>query len=126
MIKKKIITKISKGLGNQLFMYANSYALSEKFDLDFYIDPLSGYYKKKEVYHFCSVTTRKRKIIKNNGTKTFLLKWGFNPRFFRKYYLKGVGNIEYSGPVNNYKVGLNMMLDLLINKLKFFYHKVLS
>jgi len=79
-----------------------------------------------KVYHFGSITTRKREIIKNNGTKKFLLKWGFNPRFFRKYYLKGVGNIEYSGPVNNYKVGLNMMLDLLINKLKFFYHKVLS
>ena len=25
-------------------------------------------------------------VIKNNGTKKFLLKWGFNPRFFRKYY----------------------------------------
>jgi len=52
MIKKKIIAKISEGLGNQLFMYANSYALSKKFDLDFYIDTLSGYYKKKEVYNY--------------------------------------------------------------------------
>jgi len=51
-MKKKIITKISEGLGNQFFMYANSFALSKKFDLDFYIDPLSGYYKKKEVYNF--------------------------------------------------------------------------
>ena len=51
-MKKKIITKISEGLGNQFFMYANSFALSKKFDLDFYIDPLSGYYKKKEVRNF--------------------------------------------------------------------------
>ena len=80
---------------------------------------------KFKVYHFGSVTTRKRKIIKNDGTKTFLLKWGFNPRFFRKYYLKGDGKIEYSGPVDNHKVSLNMMVDLLINKLKLLYYKIL-
>ena len=80
---------------------------------------------KFKVYHFGSITTRKRKIIKNDGTKTFLLKWGFNPRFFRKYYLKGDGKIEYSGPVDDHKVGLNMMVDLLINKLKFLYYKIL-
>ena len=46
-MNKKIITKISEGLGNQLFMYANSYAISKKNNLDFYIDPFSGYYQKK-------------------------------------------------------------------------------
>ena len=51
-MKKKIITKISEGLGNQLFMYANSYAISKKNNLDFYIDPLSGYYQKKHNYKF--------------------------------------------------------------------------
>ena len=45
-MKKKIIVKISEGLGNQLFMYANAYAISKKFNIDFYIDPYSGYYKK--------------------------------------------------------------------------------
>ncbi len=50
-MKKKIITKISEGLGNQLFMYAHSYALSKKFDLEFYIDPYSGYFKKN-VYQY--------------------------------------------------------------------------
>ena len=29
-MKKKIITKISEGLGNQLFMYACAFALSKK------------------------------------------------------------------------------------------------
>ena len=46
-MKKKIITKISEGLGNQLFMYANSYAISKTNNLDFYIDPFSGYYQRK-------------------------------------------------------------------------------
>ena len=48
-MNKKIITKISEGLGNQLFMYANSYAISKKNNLDFYIDPFSGYYQKNTI-----------------------------------------------------------------------------
>ena len=51
-MKKKIITKISEGLGNQLFMYANSYSLCKKNNFDHYIDTLSGYYQKKHIYDF--------------------------------------------------------------------------
>ena len=40
-----IIAKISEGLGNQLFMYANAYTISRKFDLNLCLDPYSGYYK---------------------------------------------------------------------------------
>ena len=39
---------------------------------------------KFKVYHFNSITTRNNKILLNNGTKQFLFKYGFNPRFFRK------------------------------------------
>jgi len=51
-MKKIVVTKISEGLGNQLFMYANSYSLSKKNDLNFLIDPFSGYYQKKHLYNF--------------------------------------------------------------------------
>ena len=51
-MKKKIIAKISEGLGNQLFMYANSYSLCKKNNFDHYIDTLSGYYQKKHIYNF--------------------------------------------------------------------------
>ena len=41
----------------------------------------------------------------NNGTKTFLLKYGFNPRFFRKYYLKGNNSIiPYNGSLGDPKL----------------------
>ena len=40
-----IIAKISEGLGNQLFMYANAYAISKKFNFKLCLDPYSGYYK---------------------------------------------------------------------------------
>ena len=51
-MRKKIITKISEGLGNQLFMYANSYSLCKKNNFDHYIDTLSGYYQKKHIYDY--------------------------------------------------------------------------
>ena len=51
-MRKKIITKISEGLGNQLFMYANSYSLSKRNNFDHYIDILSGYYQKKHIHNF--------------------------------------------------------------------------
>ena len=51
-MKKKIIAKISEGLGNQLFMYANSYSLCKKNNFDHYIDTLSGYYHNKNMYDF--------------------------------------------------------------------------
>ena len=51
-----------------------------------------------KVYHFNSKTTRNSKITLNNGTKTFLFKYGFSPRFFRKHYLRGnISIIPYIG-----------------------------
>ena len=47
-----MITKISEGLGNQLFMYAHAYALSKSHSMDFYIDPYSGYYQKNIITCF--------------------------------------------------------------------------
>ena len=44
-MERIIIAKISEGLGNQLFMYANAYAISKKFDFNLCLDPYSGYYK---------------------------------------------------------------------------------
>ena len=81
---------------------------------------------KIKVYHFSSITTRKRNISLNNGTRTFLLKYGFNPRFFRKYYLQGDGFNLYKGKLNETKITFNMFHSLIVNKLKYFYFKVFS
>ena len=81
---------------------------------------------KFKVYHFGSITTRKSNIKLNNGTKTFLLKFGFNPRFFRKYYLKGEKVQIYKGPLKNPSFSFDILYDLIINKLKFLYYFVVS
>ena len=47
MTNKRLTVEIAEGLGNQLFMYANAYALSKKLGYDLLIDNTSGYSKKK-------------------------------------------------------------------------------
>ena len=79
---------------------------------------------KFKVYHFNSITTRNDKIVLNNGTRTFLSKYGFNPKFFRKHYLKGNNSvIPFKGRLNNPKKNFSMLLDLTINKIKYTINK---
>ena len=43
------------------------------------------------VYHFSSLTTRKKNNLPmNRGDVTFLKKWGFTHKFFKKHYLKSI------------------------------------
>ena len=72
----------------------------------------------------CNSLFDKKNVIKNNGTKKFLLKYGFNPKFFRKYYLNGGADSIYDGPLNEPQDSLIKSIDLLINKIKFFYYKM--
>ena len=46
---KKIIVRIAEGLGNQLFMYANSLSLSRKINYNLFIDNESGYFQKMKL-----------------------------------------------------------------------------
>ena len=82
---------------------------------------------KFKVYHFNSLTTRNDKVKLNNGTKTFLLKYGFNPKFFRKYYLQGNNSIiPYKGLLNEPKYNILMFYELIINKIKYLFYKIIS
>ena len=70
-----------------------------------------------KVYHFGSISMRKKKNLrKNNGTKTFLKKWGITPKFFFKYYLKT--GYKYDGPLKNPKKSLSYFIGLMICKIK--------
>ncbi len=70
-----------------------------------------------KIYHFSSITSRKKKdIFQNKGDKTFLKKWGITTKFFKKHYLKS--KTKYDGPLKEPKITLNYLLELFICKIK--------
>ena len=70
-----------------------------------------------KVYHFSSLTTRKKKnFIQNKGDKTFLKKWGITTKFFKKHYLKS--KTKYDGTLNEPKVSIGYIIGLLSCKIK--------
>ena len=73
-----------------------------------------------KVYHFGSLTTRKKKnFIQNRGDKTFLKKWGITTKFFKKYYLKS--KTKYNGPLSEPKI--TTWQDM---KISFFIYAMIS
>ena len=78
-----------------------------------------------KVYHFGSLTTRKKKdVLRNNGKKTFLIKWGITIEFFTKYYLKR-GEI-FSSQLDDFTLSYKNIFPFFICKLKYFFLKKLS
>ena len=73
-----------------------------------------------KIYHFASLTTRKNlKVIQNRGDNTFLKKWGFTIKFFKKYYMRT--NTKYKGPLSEPNKNILFYLNLLGCKIKLFY-----
>lgn len=103
--------------------------LSEEFDPGFGSDPDLNMKLWKEgvrlfkgvnafkVYHFGSITLRKKKdFIANKGSRTFLKKWGITVNFFKKHYLK-TGQ-QFKGPLQEPSKNIFYYFDLLVCKLK--------
>jgi len=70
------------------------------------------------LYHFGSITARKNtKINRNDGKKTFLLKWKFTVEFFVKHYLRRGG--EFYGPLKEPTKNLSYYFDYMVSKIKY-------
>ena len=74
------------------------------------------------VYHFSSVSLRNKAW--NNGAKTFLLKWGFSIKFFKKHYLRSAK--KYEGSLKDPIKNISYYIDLFITKLKYSYSLFIS
>ena len=82
-----------------------------------------------KVYHFGSISLRKKKDLNvNNGTRTFLKKWQITPTFFTKYYLRGGQFLDnkiickkYEGPVDEPVKSFNYFKDLMKCKIKLLF-----
>tara|TARA_Y100000590_G_scaffold236736_1_gene266476 strand:+ start:860 stop:1696 length:837 start_codon:yes stop_codon:yes gene_type:complete len=70
-----------------------------------------------KVYHFGSITTRKKNnFVQNRGDRTFLKKWGITTKFFKKYYLKS--KTKYDGPLSEPKLTVGYIGSLIGCKVK--------
>ena len=70
-----------------------------------------------KVYHFGSLTTRKKKnFIQNRGDKTFLKKWGITTKFFKKHYLRS--KTKFNGPLNEPKLTIGYIIGLISCKIQ--------
>ena len=103
---------------------------SEEFDPGFASDPdlnmklwIQGVrifkgVSKSRLYHFGSITARKNtNINRNEGKKTFLLKWKITVDFFVKHYLRRGG--EFNGPLTEPVKNLSYYFDYYLSKLKY-------
>ena len=77
---------------------------------------------KSRVYHFSSISLRKRAW--NNGAKTFLLKWGITIKFFKKYYLRS--DTKFKGELTEPIKNIDYYIAYYKCKLKYFYFKLLK
>ena len=128
-MKNNIIVQISEGLGNQFFMYAHAYALSQKLDKRLLIDNTSGYYKNKnllrphqkymldffQIYNdFASANQRYDNFNKNILKKILILtdKLNKNKKFL----------IESITKSNNKKIANNYTIDTLNLKKNFYVY----
>ncbi len=84
---------------------------------------------KSKVYHFGSVTIRKKNnslFEKNQGSKAnkiFLLKWGISIKTFKKFYLKAhlIHNEKLVGPNKD----VEYLISILKDKISFIYYRLL-
>ena len=78
-----------------------------------------------KVYHFGSITLRKKKEVKkNHGNRYFLQKWGISSDLFIKFYLKS--GTKYNGPLEDKpKINLAYIIEFIRCKSKFFLLKIL-
>ncbi len=71
---------------------------------------------KSRVYHFMSKSTKK--VVKNNGRKQFLKKWGITSSTFYKYYLR-MGK-PFDGELKNPEMNFRLKKKLFFDKIKLF------
>ncbi len=90
------------------------------------------------VYHFGSITTRKKgsnlnTYLGSKANKIFIRKWGMSTNFFEKFYLdsgldsnKNMIFREYKGPLTSPKKNINYYLELFVIKLNIIYLKIIN
>lgn len=120
-MSKNIIVKISEGIGNQLFMYSNAYALSKKNNYNLLIDNTSGYFKDHNKVR--SFLLDKFEVNLNIAPKNYKI-YDF-PSYIKFNFLKKIQRFSKDNVFINESLDINKMtyfniISLPLNKNNFF------
>ena len=120
-MSKNIIVKISEGIGNQLFMYSNAYALSKKNNYNLLIDNTTGYFKDHNKVR--SFFLDKFEVNLNIAPKNYKI-YDF-PSYIKFNFLKKIQRFSKDNVFINESLDINKMtyfniISLPLNKNNFF------
>ena len=120
-MSKNIIVKISEGIGNQLFMYSNAYALSKKNNYNLLIDNTTGYFKDHNKVR--SFLLDKFEVNLNIAPKNYKI-YDF-PSYIKFNLLKKIQGFSKDNAFINESLDINKMtyfniISLPLNKNNFF------
>ena len=133
-MNNQLIVRISEGLGNQLFMYSNAYALSKKIGYELFIDDESSYRNKNIRSYLLNNFNITGKIVSddlkfNNYTKNVFRKFKIRIDKFKKYkeFLIEATDINkqtsYHNYLNNILLHQNVYLEGHFESEKYFINE---
>ena len=84
-MSKKIIVRLSNGLGNQLFMYASAYAIAKKTNRTLLVDNETAFKSRKSISKYSLSNFNIKSDIASKNYK-FLNIWGYLIRKLNKFF----------------------------------------
>ena len=103
-MNKRIITRISNELGNQLFMYASTFAIAKKLGRDLIIDDETAYKSKKNISNYGLNNFKISSHIASSIDKFLGLKGYLKRKFLKKINFILKSKIFYVEPKNFNKI----------------------
>ena len=131
-MRKTLTIRISNEIGNQMFMYASSFAIAKKLNRELYIDNETAFLSKKNISKYAldnfSITSNKA-----NKNFKFIGKWGYlrrkllkkmNPYIKeKKFYIEPKDNNKitmYNDSIHDMNLSNNIFLEGYFETEKYF------